>query len=145
MSAMPREPEKVFQGPGDRLDEILKPERPRTSLPNQIALEKMNEMMKDQSDHKLLWETFTNRPAQGRLFESFVRENNLKKKKSILLRYAVDSDDALWLSKEMLAIEARRGDTALWKVHHKDAHSASELDYSKTGAVDHGQRKAENR
>ena len=139
MSALPREPGRILQTPGDRQDEILKgSNRPPTSLPNQVALEQMNKMMYDHMNHKIIWEKFTNRKARGKEFEAFVRENDLSKKRLKLIRYAVDADDALYMSREYLAIEALRGRD--WAVKHMEtAHSATELDYGDSGKVDHGE------
>ena len=115
------------------------------ALSQEIAMNQMDMMMRDQNNHKIIWETFTNRPAKGKFYENFVRENNMEEKRKKLLRFAVDADDALYMSREYLAIAAARGDDYLLKRHGANAHSALELDYSKSGAVDHGEVKAAQR
>jgi len=95
--------------------------------PKKQAFDEMNRMMQDQLNHKIIWEKFTNRPAKGKLYEGFVREQNLDKKHKQLLRFALDSDDALIMSKEYLAIRAMRGDES----------ALTYGDYSESGTVDH--------
>jgi len=105
--------------------------------PKKQAFDEMNRMMQDQLNHKIIWEKFTNRPAKGKLYEGFVREQNLDKKHKQLLRFALDSDDALIMSKEYLAIRAMRGDESAAK-HLGGADSALTYgDYSESGTVDH--------
>jgi len=105
--------------------------------PQKTAFDEMNQMMQDQLNHKIIWEKFTNRPAKGKLFEGFVRENDLKKKHKQLLRFALDSDDALIMSKEYLAIRAMRGDKSAAQYVGGADSALTYGDYSEAGTVDH--------
>ena len=105
--------------------------------PNKQGFDQMNQMMQDQLNHKIIWEKFTNRPAKGKLFEDFVRENDLKKKHKQLLRFALDSDDALVMSKEYLAIRAMRGDEFAAQYVDGAESALTYGDYSDAGTVDH--------
>ena len=55
----------------------------------------------DEQDHSIIWTTFTNREPEGSEYEKFLN-GDWNEKKKVIFRYALDADDALFRSKEMM-------------------------------------------
>lgn len=94
----------------------------------------------DEQDHSIIWTTFTNREPEGSEYEKFLK-GDWNEKKKVIFRYALDADDALFRSKEMMRIQARaEGDAhgmSIEEINNADfLPSASGLDYSDSGIVD---------
>ena len=94
----------------------------------------------DEQDHSIIWTTFTNREPEGSEYEKFLN-GDWSEKKKVIFRYALDADDALFRSKEMMRIQARaEGDAdgmSIEEINNADfLPSASGLDYSDSGIVD---------
>jgi hypothetical protein len=98
----------------------------------------------NEQDHSIIWTTFTNREPKGSEYKKFLNGDWSEKKKAIF-RYALDADDALFRSKEMMRIKARaEGDAdgmSIEEINNADfLPSASGLDYSDSGIVDNSSR-----